>query len=288
MPVKIFFCYAHEDELLSNKLKTHLRPLQWEGLIDVWYDRDISAGAEWEREISRHLHLAQIILIVVSPAFMGSDYCYSQEMQRAMERHERGEAKVIPIIFRPVHWQISPLGSLQALPTDGKPVTKWRRRDDAYWDIVDGITKIVKPLLAQQWRDDGYLLYTANQYTKALYAYNKAIQLDPTYAESYFWEGNILFALKQYDEARVDYEQAIHYEPNEPLFYHVKALTLTFLQQYEEALVLAEQAITLDADYLDAHECKHHILMHLGKLQEAEEVARKIEQMVSELEIPFA
>ena len=44
VPVKIFFCYAHEDELLLNKLKKHLSPLRKEGQIDVWYDRVISAG----------------------------------------------------------------------------------------------------------------------------------------------------------------------------------------------------------------------------------------------------
>ncbi len=49
MPVKIFFCYAHEDEPLLNKLKGQLRPLQRQGLIDVWYDRDINAGMEWEQ-----------------------------------------------------------------------------------------------------------------------------------------------------------------------------------------------------------------------------------------------
>jgi hypothetical protein len=40
MSVKLFFCYAHEDEPLLNKLKTHLKPLQRMGLIDVWHDRD--------------------------------------------------------------------------------------------------------------------------------------------------------------------------------------------------------------------------------------------------------
>ena len=44
MPVKIYFCYAHENESLLNKLKTHLRPLLRMGLIEVWHDRDISAG----------------------------------------------------------------------------------------------------------------------------------------------------------------------------------------------------------------------------------------------------
>lgn len=105
MPVKIFFCYAHEDEPLLNKLKTHLMPLQRKGLIDVWYDRDISAGTEWEHQIKEQLNTAQIILLLVSPDFMNSDYCYGVEMQRALERHERGEARVIPIILRPVYWQ---------------------------------------------------------------------------------------------------------------------------------------------------------------------------------------
>src|SRR5215470_4976383 len=63
MSVSIFFCYAHEDEDLLNKLKRHLWPLQRQGLIAVWHDRDISAGTEWEQEISQHLNEVQIILL---------------------------------------------------------------------------------------------------------------------------------------------------------------------------------------------------------------------------------
>src|SRR6266446_8502742 len=145
MPVKIFCCYAHEDEALLNKLKTHLRPLQRQGLIDVWYDRDISAGTEWEQEIKQHLNTAQIILLLVSPDFMDSDYCYSIEMKRAIERHARGEATVIPVIVRPVYWHGEPLGKLQALPTDGKPVTSsdWHDPDRAWYDVTNGIYKVV-------------------------------------------------------------------------------------------------------------------------------------------------
>ena len=121
MPVKIFFCYAHEDEPLLNKLKAHLRPLQRQGLVEVWHDRDISAGADWEHEIIKHLNTADIILLLISPGFMDSDFCYGIEMKRAIERDEQGEAHVIPIILRPVYWQ-DVLGKLQALPTDAIPV----------------------------------------------------------------------------------------------------------------------------------------------------------------------
>src|SRR6266567_4055560 len=118
MSVKIFFCYAHADEDLLMKLKSHLSPLLNQGLIDVWHDRDISAGSEWEQEIKEQMNAAQIILLLVSPDFMASKYINNVELKRAIERHQRGKARVIPIIVRPVYWQ-GILGHLQALPKDG-------------------------------------------------------------------------------------------------------------------------------------------------------------------------
>jgi|GEM_PF-4166228 len=143
MSVSTFFCYAHEDEALLRKLKAHLLPLQRQGLIDVWHDRDISAGTEWQQEIIIHLNEANIILLLVSPDFMASDYCYGIEMKRALERHQRGEARVIPIILRSVYWQ-GILGNLQALPTDAKPVKSWSDIDEAFFDVTEGIRIVVE------------------------------------------------------------------------------------------------------------------------------------------------
>jgi hypothetical protein len=152
MPVKIFFWYAHEDEILLKKLKTHLRPLQREGQIDVWYDRDISAGTEWEQEIDKHLKTADIILLLISPDFMDSDYCYGIEMKKALERHKRREVSVIPIILRPCYWRISGLDKLQALPTDAMPVisSSWHNLDEAFFDIAEGIQKAAEKLISKQ------------------------------------------------------------------------------------------------------------------------------------------
>jgi hypothetical protein len=80
-PIRICFCYAHEDENLLDRLKVHLKVLQRQMLIDTWYDREISAGAEWEQEIDKHLKAADILLLLVSPDFIASDYCYGKEMQ---------------------------------------------------------------------------------------------------------------------------------------------------------------------------------------------------------------
>src|SRR5437773_4390869 len=140
-----YFYYAHEDEPQLNKLKSHLRPLQRIGLIDVWYDRDISAGKKWEEEIVTHLNEANIILLLVSPDFMVSDYCYGIEMQRALERHELGEARVIPIILRHVYWQ-GVLGKLQALPTDARPIKSWPDLDEALYNVTEGIRIVIQEI----------------------------------------------------------------------------------------------------------------------------------------------
>lgn len=148
MPVKIFFCYSHLDEDFLDKLKTQLSPLQWQGLIDEWHDRDISAGTEWEEEIKEHLNTAQIIKLLVSPDFMASNYCYSVEMKRAVERHELKEARVIPVILRYVDWQGAPFGKIQALPKDAKPVKSWSDQDEALYNVEVGIRKVVLQLSA--------------------------------------------------------------------------------------------------------------------------------------------
>ncbi|HEY0753310.1 MAG TPA: VWA domain-containing protein [Ktedonobacteraceae bacterium] len=148
MPVKIFFCYAHEDEALLKRLQAQLRPLRHSGRIEAWHDRDISAGTDWESEISIHLNQAQIILLLVSPDFINSDYCYGIEMQCALERHKQGLVKAIPVILRPSLWQETPLRDLQALPTDATPVIsrQWHSLDEAFLDIADGIRKTVAQL----------------------------------------------------------------------------------------------------------------------------------------------
>ena len=67
-------------------------------------------------------------------------------MKRALERHEEGDARVVPIILRACVWQNGPLGELQALPTDGEPVTSWPNKDEAFANVVRGIRDLVHEL----------------------------------------------------------------------------------------------------------------------------------------------
>jgi pimeloyl-ACP methyl ester carboxylesterase len=142
-PIEIFFSYSHSDEVLKDKLVTHLSTLRRSGVIESWHDRQITADAEWMGSIDKHLESARIILLLTSPDFLASDYCYDIEMARAMERHTHGTARVIPIILRNCSWQDAPFGKLQALPKNAKPVKNWKDMDEAFIDVVAGIKKAI-------------------------------------------------------------------------------------------------------------------------------------------------
>jgi hypothetical protein len=100
--ITLFYAYSHKDEALRIKLEAHLSLLRREGVIQVWHDRKIGAGTEWEGQINDYLNSAHVILLLVSPDFVASDYCYDIEVERAMDRHHKGDARVIPVILRPV------------------------------------------------------------------------------------------------------------------------------------------------------------------------------------------
>jgi hypothetical protein len=101
---------------------------------------------DWAQEIDEQLHTAQIILPLISADFINSEYCYGIELQQALERHQCGDARLVPIILRPCHWQRLPIATIQALPQDGTPVAKWQHPDDAYAAIAKSIDEIATQL----------------------------------------------------------------------------------------------------------------------------------------------
>lgn len=147
-PVNIFFSYAHKDEKLMNAVRQQLIIFERRGDIAKHYDRQIPPGTQWQGAIDNFLFKSQVILLFISPYFIESRYCYDVEVTTALERHESGEARVIPIILRPCAWQDAPFGQLEVLPADGKPVTSWRNRDAVCLSIAQEIMNVVSELQA--------------------------------------------------------------------------------------------------------------------------------------------
>jgi hypothetical protein len=145
-PIELFISYSHKDESLKDELYIHLANLIRQGKIKPWQDRAIEAGAEWDAEIKARLESAGVILLLITPRFIASEYCFDREMRRAMERHVEGTVRVIPIIMKPCDWQGTDFSKLQVLPKDAKPVTAWDNQDEALLDVVKGIRHAVETL----------------------------------------------------------------------------------------------------------------------------------------------
>ena len=146
MALEVFLSYSHQDHAFRSELDKHLSALKRQGIISAWSDGNIAPGTEWRPQIMAHLNTAQIILLLISADFMDSDFCYSIEMTRAIERHRANQARVLPIILRPCDWKGTPFADLQALPTEGKAVTRWPTHDDAFEDVIQGIRTAIADL----------------------------------------------------------------------------------------------------------------------------------------------
>ena len=205
--IKLFYCYAHEDKTLRDELEIHLSSLKRQYRLNNWYDRQILPGEDWEHAIDNNLTTADLILLLISPHFMNSDYCYGKEMQRALERHQAGTCRVIPILLRPTYWEEAPFSTIQLLPTDAVPITRWTDRDEAFYDVVKGINTAIKALLlARKTKEDALL--ELKRYEEALAACEQAIRLDPNLAFAYSNKGAALRALRKSEEAQQAFEKA--------------------------------------------------------------------------------
>jgi tetratricopeptide (TPR) repeat protein len=268
--VTVFYCYASEDEKHLRELEKHLGSLKRLGKVTTWYDRQIAPGMEWEHEIEAHLNAADIILLLISPDFMQSDYCYNVEMKRAMARHNSPEkTEVIPIILRPVNWQDTPIGQLQAWPTKGKPVVLWNNRDEGYQNAAKGITKVVSAQLALQWKNEGKSYYMVGSHEEALQAYNEALHLNPKNAEIHRDKGHVLLKLNRYNEALDAYNEAIQLKPSDEHFYIHKGHAFLKLQRFAEALVVYDQAVRVNPGNAYSYVHKGYVLVEMQRLTDA-------------------
>ena len=142
--LKVFISYAHEDEAIKNQLDKFLITLKRSNKIEVWQDRQIMAGEQWDDLIKKELTSADIIILLVSIDFIASDYIWRNELEIAMQRHEAGSARVIPIIARACDWSTMPFRKLQALPTGGIPIENANNLDQVYTEISKQIKAVVE------------------------------------------------------------------------------------------------------------------------------------------------
>src|SRR5438105_3941049 len=96
----LFYSCAPSDADLCEHLARALRPLVREARLSEWAENRLPPGTDIVRASQQGWGDATLILLLLSPDYLVSDTCY-QEMEDALERQQRGEVRVVPILIRP-------------------------------------------------------------------------------------------------------------------------------------------------------------------------------------------
>lgn len=123
-PRRVFLSYSHQDDAWRRRVVEALESLEKQQRIAAWDDHEILPGENWDKKIRQELDLADVILFLVSPAFIQSDYCRGVEVKRAVTRSDAGEAVLVPIIVHRCEFQKQPFAPFQAYPVDGFPLAE--------------------------------------------------------------------------------------------------------------------------------------------------------------------
>lgn len=145
--MRIHCYYLPADRAFWDELTKHLEPLRRLGLAQAWHEFMIVPGQDLGHEEAEQLNQADLILLLVSADLIAS---FGDPMlERVMERHRSGATRVIPILVRPCFLSVLPIGQIQPLPANGRPVASWSQPDDAWVEIVRALQGI---LLSQDGR----------------------------------------------------------------------------------------------------------------------------------------
>lgn len=142
--LKLFISYSHSDENYIEEFIKHIAPLRSNGLIEDWYDRKILAGKKFQDKIDNNLKDADVICLFITANFLSSSACM-KEKANAIELIKKKGVVVLPIILSPCGWlDDSDISPLLALPTDGKPISKFNNSDEAWHAVYIELKKIIE------------------------------------------------------------------------------------------------------------------------------------------------
>ncbi len=275
MSAKVFIFYSKKDEEFREVLEDRLIYLRNLKVIESWRDRQL-VGRKWDGDMYPLLDSADIILLLISPSFLSSDFCRSQDIERAIARHKEGIAKVIPIMIYPIrNWAKTQFAELEVLPKDGLPILDWPREEEAFLDIAVGIGESVLELsktspeyehtdlaiamdgLASLYKKQGKHQESENLYLEALAIFeNRGDRLK--YAKSVTNLASLYQSIDYYFEAEPLYKEALTIRREvlgENSLEYVEsinnvAMIYYFQERYNKAEPLYQEALELRKELL--------------------------------------
>jgi tetratricopeptide (TPR) repeat protein len=238
-PINIFYSSAHQDKKFLDTIEKHLSPLIQVGKITTWYSQKILPGTEWAKTIDGHLENADIILLLLSPDFLSSDYCIS-EMHKALKKREAGSCHVVPILLRPIDYKNTPISNLQMLPRGGQAISSRTKRDTVFTTVVQEIRELIETFREHQ--KENSIEYNKSIVKEDLTLCEEMLQQEPDNPFLHIHKGDILFQQGRFADAFSAYSQSIQLNPKHTDGYIGQARVYEqLIQQCQEQIKIYKQ-----------------------------------------------
>lgn len=140
----VVISYSHEDGIAALKeLLVHLKPLKNRGLLDAWSDEDIIAGQVWREDIANALASAKVAVLLVTPAFLASDFIAKNELPPLLKAAERGNLTILWVPVSASNYKFTELDAFVAAYPPDRPLDGLRKsqRQKALVEISEKIRK---------------------------------------------------------------------------------------------------------------------------------------------------
>jgi tetratricopeptide (TPR) repeat protein len=126
----------------------------------------------------------------------------------------------------------------------------------------------IDPQYADAYLNKGNPLSALGRKEEAIKCYDKAIEINSEYAEAYLNKGNTLLDLGRYEEAICCYDKAIEINPQYAEAYLNKGIALSARSRFAEAIVSFEKSIEINPQYADAYLNKGNALSDIDRKEE--------------------
>lgn len=133
----VFVSYAHSDKALFDALMIHLKPFVRNKAISLWSDTQIGVGDRWRDQIEEALNRAKVAILLVSPAFLASDFIAENELPVILRAVESRELRIIWVPVKPSAYEETTIKDYQAAHDPGHPISMLSAAEqDAAWVTI--------------------------------------------------------------------------------------------------------------------------------------------------------
>jgi TIR domain/ATPase family associated with various cellular activities (AAA) len=146
---RVFVSYSHEDSEWLDRIRIHVKPLEREGVVDLWDDTRIKAGTLWKQEIQGAIDSAKVALLLITANFLASDFISDNELPPLLAAAREEGAIILPLIISPSRFMQTPtLSEFQTVNSPQRPLSAitWNEQEE----LLVKVTQVIEEALTTQ------------------------------------------------------------------------------------------------------------------------------------------